>query len=132
MNGREVIDEIKREFDYLESYGFKPSGETISVGLVSTGFFGKDYNISLLFEYIAENFDFVLIDVQNPANHRQFWKLIHKYSLEPFDYYEMKPTYINESYKEQLHVMASKFKAVLPIILTKEKKELFNDQHSPH
>jgi hypothetical protein len=138
MNSREVIDDIRGEFDYLESYGFKPSGETITPGRVSIGFQGKDYNISLSFEYIAENFDFVLIDIQNPANYRQFWRLIHKYSLEPFDYYAMKPTYEDytdytyESYKDQLHVLASKFKAVLPIVLIKDKTELFNDQHSSH
>jgi hypothetical protein len=132
MNSQEVIDDIKREFDYLPSYGFEPSGETVNPGWVSTGFLGIDYNISLFFEYMAENFDFVLIDVQNPANHRQFWRLIHKYSLEPFDYYAMKPAYLTESYKDQLHIMASKFKAVLPIILTKDKSELFNDQHSSH
>ena len=34
-----------------------------------------------------------------------------------------------ESYKVQLHAMASKFKAALPIVLTKEKKELLNDHH---
>jgi len=52
MISQEVIDDIKREFDYLESYGFEPSGETITPGRVSAGFLGKDDNISLPFEYI--------------------------------------------------------------------------------
>jgi hypothetical protein len=124
MNSQEVINDIIREFEYLKSFGFKPSTSTVLEHRVSTAFLGEDFNILLWFEYMVEDFDFSLIDVKDPSQHCQFWKLIERYSSDEFNYKEIKPRY-GEPYKPKLHNLATKFEKVLPVILAKEKSELF-------
>ncbi|HSF46647.1 MAG TPA: hypothetical protein VLA58_11590 [Chitinophagaceae bacterium] len=124
MKSEDVINDIIREFEYLETYGFKRSTSTVLEHRVATAFLGEDFNILLWFEYMAEDFDFSLIDVKDPSKHCQFWKLIERYSPDGFDYEDIKPRY-GEPYKPKLHNLATKFEKIVPIILKKEKSELF-------
>ena len=110
-----ALEDIKKEFSYLEIYGFVSSGETLLPDRVSLGYKGNKYDILLAYEFIEENFDFNLIEARDPHVHRQFWKIIQDHD-PGFDYRNVKPQ--NIQYKKQLKYMAKRFENVLPLVLS--------------
>lgn len=107
--------EIKMAFAYLLDYNFTISGETNNEDRVSIGYKGGVYNILLSYEFLAENFDFVLIDAKNPYRSIQLWKILDK--LDPsFDYFKIKPNLTE--YKSQLVLMSEMFRRCLPILMS--------------
>ena len=122
MNSSEVIKNLKLAFNFLSDFNFNLNGEENFPDNVSIGFKGNQYNILLHHEYMAENFDFVLIDNTDPAKHIQFWRLIERFSETKVPYSDIKPTM--KEYKPQLDRIASEFKKVLPVILSLDKNEV--------
>ncbi len=122
MNSNEVLKDLKLAFNFLKELNFKSSGEENFPDNVSIGFKGNQYNILLHYEYMAENFDFVMIDNTDPARHIQFWRLIERFSETKVLYSDIKPTM--KEYKPQLDRIASEIKKVLPVILSLDKNEV--------
>jgi hypothetical protein len=122
MKSNEVIEDLKLAFDFLIDFNFSLSGEVILPHYIALGYKSSEYDIQLCYEYMAENFDFVMIDNSDPSKHIQFWRLIERFSEVKVPYSEIKPTM--KEYKLQLDRIALEFKKVLPVILSLDKKDI--------
>lgn len=108
-----ALKDMKMEFEFLKEYGFQLSGETDLPHKASLGYRGKSFSILLNYEFMEQNFDFCLINKNDPSQYTQFWKIL-KAVNQDFKYERIKPT-LNE-YKEPLHQLASEFKKVCPTL----------------
>jgi hypothetical protein len=104
-----ALKDIKMEFEFLKEYGFQLSGESDLPYKASVGYRGIFFNILLNYEFMEQNFDFCLINKNDPSQHTQFWKILDE--LNPnFKYERIKPTL--DEYKEPLHQLALEFKKI--------------------
>lgn len=110
-----ALDAIEKQFEFLNNFGFIKSGHKKLPDRVSVGFKGSKYDILLNFEFIEENFDFSIIEKDNPNISKPIWKVIQ--DLDPnFNYNLSKPNL--SEYKTALNYLSHKLKAVLPEVLS--------------
>lgn len=109
-----VIDDIKFDFQFLLELGFYMSGETDLSHRASVGYKGEKYDFFLGYEFIEENFDFLLVDNKRPSVYIPLWKLIRRFDPS-FDYKLAKPQ--KDEYRLAMKYISEKTEKIMPQIL---------------